>query len=1026
MEIKLYPRICIEASAGSGKTYNLAKRFIHILSIRSKKCINQPINIKPPEELNSILAITFTNKAACEMKERIILFLKMLSGIYGKNWLDRDEFGLTQVQALDLLVEIIKNQSDFNVSTIDSFINKLLKAFSVDLGINPDYDISFDSKKIFELAINELILDKTTWDKLLILLKSLLTLDESGINGEKILSRVLWRFKDLDVPSQIITYNELFDILKYELNLNKKDFTYIKKTIEDKIKFYSSKIDNIIQNNDQIFYKNRIKKFKNITLKDLENNNLLQHIKDIIHRSSISFLCKKEINGTVEQNFIETIKTIYKIYSYYILFKNLYETESILKILKYLLLKEKEIKFHLNIVDGSKISKDVSNILSKEEGVTYAFCNLGERLAHYLIDEFQDTSKEQFNAIYPLIENSLSEGGSLFVVGDRKQAIYGWRGGDYTIFDELLEKKHLEIYGQNIVKNYRSKVNIVEFNNKIFNKIKQLLDTERFLSLFKENQAFLKSVQEEINKVYKNVAQEGTKDKDGYIKVMLKEFDDNEEKEEFYRSNLINILKHLFDAYGINPSDIMILLRKKEDIKRIVKWVREDIPYLKFITEDTLTLINNFDIKKILLLASAIIYHHDISYVQALEEFGIKLDYEAIRNRTRSLSPYEFFSYLVGLDLFDYKLNNCYLAVFLEKILELSNAKMSIEEIIDYFNQNEDITVDMPEDIEAVKIMTIHKAKGLESPTVIIPFYDWKIYDPTRIDIYDILNIKEICGKDIFMFGKINKSLRHVLSEAENLYIKNLRAKFVEAINLMYVANTRAKENLFILGGYKKTKKGNYSKTDLNSSVFLSEALGKELKEKEKGLKIYENGTKQTLKRQKKGIAEEGKTHYMAKLTSSIRVHLKLPSESHETGIELHDKYFGELYHLTMSFIGEITEDNKIKDKIIISAYEKATNIIGYRNEYVLNATRQTLKDLKEYFQGIEKWWNEKELVNAEGTIIRIDRLVKKDGKFFVIEYKTGHFSPMHIKQVKKYLSFFKKAQGLLYYVQTKEMINVS
>ncbi len=1023
---KFIRTLSIEASAGSGKTYQLAKRFIYLLSYYLKS-IQKNSNFKIckisqspeseefilPETLGSIVAITFTNKAAAEMKERVILFLKYLVNIYNDEKFNKEDFDIKEKDALTLLVDIIKNHGDFNITTIDSFMNKILKAFAIDLNIYPDYEITFNREEIFQLTIDDIFSNPDNFDDLLNFLKNYLPLANKGVNPEKIIINGIKDFKDVDIPENIITFYELCK----RFNLVGNNLSDIESEIENRLSPYFSYFEDIIKQNKNIFHGNQIKRFKDLNLKKFLERDKFKVFKEIVEDNSLKRLYRKNnfLDRNIEKEFLINLKECISIGEKFLLLRETFESYAVSALLKKYKEKEIEIKSYLNIVDGSKIAKNLSNILKREDGVNYAFCRLGEKITHYLIDEFQDTSNEQFDAIFPLIENAVSQGGSLFLVGDKKQAIYAWRGGDYTIFDKVLEKEYLTLTQENINRNFRSAKNIVEFNNKVFD-VKNIFN-EDFKEVLKNYDSSLSiKLEKAIKDVYKNSFQQNFINSEGYIEVNLKDNEEVEQNEEFYSESLIEVLKRLIFNKGIKPSDIMILLRKKDNIDFVVSWIREYLPEIPFITEDSLILLNNYEIKRFLLLLSAIVYSDDYSYKSALKIVNInKKLLKDLKDDVKLLSPYEIFCKLLSLEIFNLKDNKLYFDKLLEEVLKLTESQKSIEDILDYFYNNKDITVTISDNIDALKIMTIHKAKGLESHTVIIPFYDWNIYKSFQEKKYETVDISPITeNPNDQAFININGSLKNILPDAKEKFINNNITNFIESLNLMYVANTRARENLFIIGVYKKVKKG---KT-ITASSLLNMILQKIYKDIEYPLTI---GDLKTAKN--KDCKNEIQNIKSYKINPSFRKFLKVYPENYFLNLTPVEKLDGELYHLSMSFIGTI-EDKNFDDKID-KAYKKASKILRYENRNILKFIKKTLIDLYDYYYEIDDYWNEKEVVNENGDIFRIDRIVKKNNNFYVIDFKTGKKEEKHKLQVKRYLSFFSNAEGIIYYVNTGEKLSV-
>lgn len=329
--------LCIQASAGAGKTYTLAKRFIHLLKLYlstkqsnkdRKTCnianIKIDDNLLYPNSIGSIVAITFTNKAAAEMKERVVTFLKKLAGIYEDEEFDKKQFNVEEQEAIELLIDIIKNNSDFNITTIDSFMNKILKAFAIDLKIYPDYEITFDREEIFQLAIDDLITDPNNLSDLLEFLESLLQLDYKGMNAEYIIKRGIEQFRDLDIPHDLITFDDLCE--KFQITSKSSNLLSLKKEIENSLSSYINYIKYIVENNKDVFNGNKIKRFNNLNFDKLIDK--YSDFKKICESNTLVDLYRKDktLDYQVEVEFILKLKECVLNVEKFILLKHVYET----------------------------------------------------------------------------------------------------------------------------------------------------------------------------------------------------------------------------------------------------------------------------------------------------------------------------------------------------------------------------------------------------------------------------------------------------------------------------------------------------------------------------------------------------------------------------------------------------------------------------------------------------------------------------------------------------------------------------
>ncbi len=1133
--------IVLKASAGSGKTYRLSQRYINLLKDyvkwrRERKGRERKLcALENPEKLNSldsIVAITFTNKAAAEMKARVLLFLKEIA--CGKKG-EKDGFYLSEEEALEVLVDIIEDFSDLRITTIDSFMNRIFKAFAFEFNIYPDYEITFKKDEIFDIALNEFF-SKENEKAILDFVSVLLEVEKSGFDGERMIRKALIDYKksSLEVCSEKKLFKDegqTLDFLKTFLleNLKGRDsfpeedieefekassFNQAIKSINLLLEHAFKRLQGIYEKNSSLFNGHKVRWLKKESAQEVFSSGTFTKSSWWSAESVEAFLKNgKKLSFEDERDFDTFLSDFVFLKKCEIIFKGAYEGLSSISVYCSVSERENSVKKALNIVEGKNIAESLKGFL-KEEILSYAFCKMGERIKHYLIDEFQDTSEIQFDAMFPLIGNALSEGGTLFVVGDKKQAIYGWRGGDYRVFDRvekgedqfdnslLLTVEEGEYLNETVKHNYRSAKEIVDFNNSLFEKIGKKGDgkgenlseevNEKVLELAllkfgeKEKDKALK-VAEEIERVFANCSQLPVKDEKGYVSVKLcaKEKNLKKEVEEFLKNEFFDILGNTIERYPLR--DIMILGRSKSDIALVIDYIFEfsrergiDIP---FITEDSLKLILNPEIKKVLTLALFCINPYDVEIFKSLGENGFfplsdrKGFFSALKKVStnfalsvlkgivssyvdskiwddskteklfesvffaENLSPYEFFMKLLSdFNNIDVDNNVAYFDRFLEIVLNLSEKQYSLSEIVDYFYLNEDITVSMPENVDALKLMTIHKAKGLEAEVVIIPFYQW---DMARGESGEIISLEIEEGKSLAV--RLNSDLRAANEYASKLYFEKEKRKFIESLNLMYVANTRPKKELYIRGAFpisKSKKSGEINPSgNLNAAsvlYFLADGLrdkGDEqnkIKQPENGLKVFECFYGNAKKGEKERAKEKKeKDEKVLRFAESIRENLTVVDEG-DFDIESKARQAGNLFHLAMSFVGKVENVRDI-EQIASKCFKKSLNLSGLKREdygYVLELVEKAIKNLFNYFNDIEDYWNEKEIVGKNGAIFRVDRLVKKNGKYFLIDYKTGERDKdKHKIQVANYLRALKRggieAKGLIYYAESGEVVNV-
>ena len=568
----------INSSAGSGKTFNLAIEYISKL-----------LNSKDDEHFKSMLALTFTNKASAEMKDRILFNLSNLKHQRDKIVLEiiSKRTGLDQStikkKSSNILEKILYNYSNFNVITIDSFTNNIIRTVNGESENKDDFIVELDNLVYLDQAVEELISEINEDNELKELLvefaKFKLTINRSW--------DISYDLKDFGL---FIDKESNRDQVEYFKKMNIKFFSQIRKKI---IKLKTEKTINIydLVNNT----------FKLINLNDLNDNDFrggyfTKYLKSLISENNFSINESIEnslkgksslYNKTLEKNKVESIEKIRStLLNNYLKIKtsvlDIYKINSTLSFLPSLSLisrieeKIDKIQNDNNIRLISKFNSQLNSLIKLNEA-PYIYEKLGSRYVDFFIDEFQDTSELQWENLIPLISNSIhSEShdgskGSLLIVGDPKQSIYRWRGSKINQFLELIIGEvnpfHLNPIVENLDINYRSCRKIVDFNSEFFTFLsdKLLIDVEIYNSDL-------------------NFKQKSNKKESGYVSIDL--YDNNT----FY----LKIEKQILDLLnrGYSPSEIVILVRKNKYAKELI----ENINTSEFdlISSDILQ-INNSD-----------------------------------------------------------------------------------------------------------------------------------------------------------------------------------------------------------------------------------------------------------------------------------------------------------------------------------------------------------------------------------------------------------------------------------------------
>ena len=609
---------------------------------------------------------------------------------------------------------------------------------------------------------------------------------------------------------------------------------------------------------------------------------------------------------------------------------------------------------------GFLINKHIKNL-----PIPYIYEKIGEKFKYYLFDEFQDTSNIQWQNFQPLIENAIANNGNAIIVGDPKQSIYRWRSANIDIFMNIINDKKNEIIS--LKKNYRSNKNIVDFVNSISEKLSQELSKP-------------------YNKIFETASQEAQIQNDGLVKINLVE--NNEVNNMIYET-----VQKLLDS-GFSLSDISILTRKNNVSEKIALFLSEknivtilsDSPILKncsnikFIISIFRTIINTKDYSSKKYMLCFIANKMEINDVHNLIFQNIKKNINEIFSylKTKYKIPIEpirkkSLTDIVENIIKDFNLEaNSHLFSFLDKINEFEyNNDSNIYNFLEYWELNQDyIKIDIPNSINALKIMTIHKAKGLEFPAVIIPMINWK--ENSKDEIWVDIEHKSNSIPIKIPINKITKKIH------KNKTTIEAEQKKLDNVNLLYVAITRAVKELHIICCSKTEKKdiSKYFKNYINENQ-NSFQLGKSTKQDIKN-------TKPTKKQEK------------LKLTISNRRPYKIITyKSHD------DTSFDNAFHKIMKNVLSQDDINNVIDKAIM---EKDINI-NDKNTYerIINKIVSHKKLYKYYNKNIINK-NETEILNKDGSISRPDKVsITKNNIYAIIDYKTGEKHKKHIKQLEEY-----------------------
>ena len=1042
--------IVYKSSAGSGKTFTLVKEYLKI-------ALTDKYNLT--KAYKGILAITFTNKAASEMKWRIIKALKeislggneMLSSLIAKELFITNQD--LQERADVVLTDILHNYSDFSIGTIDSFTHRIIRTFALDLKLPINFQIETDSDAVFQKVISALI-NNLGKEKLItdyLLQFSLAQIEENkNWDPEKTLIEFIKEINKEGVGDLINQLN-LFDISDFE-RVKKQLKTFIKE-YESYLKSQGEKALNLM-NEKQLtasafagggagiynFYI-KLANLKDTSesgllgsnvMKTLENDKWYGSKATVQEKSSIDSI-KVELEKIAKDvlYYLRQNEQSYNVFS--LIYKNIYAMGLVNELAKL----TNEFKNDENILFISEFNERISEVVNNEP-TPFIFERLGDRYKHFLLDEFQDTSAMQWQNMLPLIDNSLGNGNINLIVGDGKQSIYRWRNADVEQFVNLpninvLDKNDLlkeredslirNFEGRVLDKNFRSESTIVKFNNIFF----------EFLSNTVLN--------DDLKKIYHNQKQEHKTDELGYVSM---DFPGSGEDD----TDTINtkfILKYIQKAVddGFLYSDICIITRQNRHGNTVANFlIEQDIPV---VSADSLLLNNAKEVSVILAFlkyvsnqkdfvsASVVLnylfdkqIYNEVQYITYLRELNTLktktlfdiLNECQLKVNVLKLSTSNLFDVCLEI-IHILKLNESnpqYIRFFLDEVLGFLQGNTSnISLFLEWWNRRKDkASVIIPEGINAVNIMTIHASKGLEFPVVITPYLAWEIEKPQSIWV----DINEE-GIDLPV-ALINTTKTADNTIYQPLAEKERQQQTLDNLNLLYVDFTRAVDRLHIISPQPKKKSSKNCHTWLIAFAQIQPTYDATNHKLEFGTMI--KNTK--LSHGKLGL-EQLQIKELNFNPDHDVVQIKGTSTYNVNEEILKAREYGILVHYILSKIKTKDEIDEVIKQTILSG-----DITEEESQKMIFEIKSLLSipSISSYFEKGVKVKNELEILTSTGEILRPDRVVISGNNAVVIDYKTGkkNAQKYHI-QMQNYehalLSLgYNSVEKVLLYIQEQEV----
>jgi len=1050
------PLTIYKSSAGSGKTFTLVKEYLKLV-------------LRRPKDFQHILAITFTNKATEEMKSRVLVTLQQIAKGDPSDIFEvlKSEFEgelnevLLKHRANEAYELIIHNYSRFEISTIDSFFSRVVRSFSRELDIPMSYELEMNTGLALEEAVNELFRSLSSNKDLRIWLEqftfSQIENDKSwNIEGNILeLGRNLFKEQFQDGFSQVdITLerlSELVDELRQVIDLYKKSMnsaaTKAINAIED-LGLSPEDFSGKSRGPANTFYKIRDKEEFELT------NTFLLTAKGekswYAKKAEKADLIEEAIQGKLGIAIDQLTECVDKHEKGYrtalALFRNIYAF-GLLEALNSNLKAYRDEQNIMLISDNNALIREIV----KEDDASFLYEKIGSFFKHILIDEFQDTSNFQWNNLLPLILNSLSNDNEVLIVGDVKQSIYRFRGGNMRLLLEQIDKdlsgfKEV-ISTKNLTDNFRSLKEVVEFNNGFFELLSKSLDRIEHVT----DTSF-------INRAYDGHQQEVKKGDGGYVQVQL--FKPHEDKTPHWKEEALQSLAKSINenvALGHDYKDILVLVNKNKEMPEIAAFLlAESIP---FVSERSLMLKNNVSVRFMIevlmffqlqndaigLVNLAFLYnqlkqHEGAEFfykkgatVEDLGAFGLPIAFTEQRLALAQVPLFDLVEQL--LLIFDFRSDSdVFIQKFQDLVLEQSQKGVhSIHGFLEWWEeQGIESTISGNENANAVRILSVHKSKGLESPIVIMPFADYSFLPNATLHSFWTKEIPDYLSD--LSFVPLNYSKKNLINtDFEAAFVEETLESVLDALNKTYVAFTRAREKLYIFGPFQQLSKTatyhriNHFLHDLLSSETLGMILSEDdnmLKYETKNIKLKQNTTKTERGAEVKQIATYPNASYINHLSirSDSDRFFMLQGTADAKNINL-----GNQVHEVLSLMHGPKDFDNVLNQLLLEGTVSPSDLQTIRERIV--ALMKNVQ-LKQWFDSDFEVLAERE-VWYEDKIIKPDRVMTKGTEAIVIDYKKEKASESQHNQVRGYMKAmrdlgYSTVTGFLVYVDTVEIEEVS
>ena len=1065
------PLIVYKASAGSGKTFTLATEYIKLLVVN-------------PQNYRTILAVTFTNKATEEMKMRI---LSQLYGIW-KELPDSESYTRKVQQETDLSLPVVReragealhlllhNYNSFRVQTIDAFFQSVLRNLARELDLTANLRVGLSGDQVEEMAVDLLIDNLKHTDAILQWLlhyimeslsdnKSWSTDDEKRTsfvreikNFGKTIFRDYYKEHRAELNKKMAEegfFDHYTQVLRQIRDDAKERMLTIAATYFDTLEQEGFSVADMKSNTRGVsgyFMKIKNGVFDNSILNTTAVKAMEApenwYKKDHPRAEELHLLADQVLIPMLRYAEVER-ENQWKLYqSAHLTLSHLNN----IRLLSSIEQKVKDINNEANVFLLGN-TQHLLHSLIQDSDAPFVFEKIGAQLHHIMIDEFQDTSTVQWQNFKVLMLECMSHVGSEnLIVGDVKQSVYRWRSGDWRLLNHIEQQFPQEMMEvRPLQTNYRSERNIILFNNNFFSAaIRQEHD-----ALQEQNTIGA----ELLRNAYADVSQQipDHRDSKGYVDIrLLPAIDYRERTLELLKEHIVTLL-----GCGIPQNKIAILVRTNDTITLIANYFSEHLPEVSIVSDEAFRLDASVSVQLLInalfllthptdsLTKANIIksYHQDVlcdnlsdadlliksvhadhllpeSYIMHFEELLMLPLYELVEQL-----------YMI-FQLHRLKDQSAYLCAFYDCLMEFTRDNSTdIDAFIETWEQELHKKTIQSDELNGIRVLTIHKSKGLEFDNVLLPFCDWRL---ERVDTIWCEPQEEPFSQ--LPVVPVDYSQKMLGTIYEKDYQNEHLQLTVDNLNLLYVAFTRACKNLFVIGKRNAGKTRSALIERVLPELTLDGAVLDGIEDQNTDVS-FSYGMLYTDQEEKRRTTEN------VFLQSSDQIPVEMAVFGNKTEfrqsnksrefVETDDETAQQGYIKTGSILHYVFSTIRTTEDVPEALRQLEQEGVLYDEEITVAKLSSLLTKrfadprVKEWFSGKWTLYNECSIIYTDehGEVCerRPDRVMSDGNRMIVVDFKFGHPRPEYQEQVREYMTLLKQmghqqVEGYLWYVYSNQI----